>query len=187
MKKIKVTPYIKIMEKFNLTREEVESEATAKNVSLPDNCFDEVTMDKKEATRGRPKKEEPIVELDNDTILELAESSLLEKKVKSEVKKSEVKKPVKNSVVEDDEDNEESVCLRKFKFQNVLYYKRDNNGFIYDYAITRALLANGEDIHHIGIWNKNENRIDRIDNVDWGVTSSVEGDSEEEEEEEEYE
>jgi hypothetical protein len=189
IKKIKITPYLKIMEKLNLTRDEVETEAAAKNVSLTDNCFDEVTMDKKETTRGRPKKEEPIVELENDNILELVESNLFDEKSevtnsevkKSEVKKSKVKKPkvekpkVKKSV----EDDEESIHLSKFKFENVKYYKDNKNGFIYDFKTTPKLLANNEEINHIGIWNENENRIDMIIWDD----SSVDGNSEGEEEE----
>jgi hypothetical protein len=71
--KNKLTPYVKIMKKLNLTREQVETAALEQGITLPESCFvvpekKSAKVEKMQKSRGRPKKDEIFVEL-NDTDL----------------------------------------------------------------------------------------------------------------------
>ena len=108
--KNKVVPYVKIMKNLNLTREQVEEEATNQGIVLPESIFEEVLPKEKVSRRGRPKKQDIEVVLnetdqfvrdvleqevksldelmDNETVSNLTEESS-EKKVRPKLTKEE--------------------------------------------------------------------------------------------------
>jgi len=76
----KPTPYVKIMKKYNLSKEQVMEEAGKQNVSIDEKHFDSVDTTsskrgrpkgeekpKKEGKKGRPKKEKKVIELEGET------------------------------------------------------------------------------------------------------------------------
>ena len=87
----KVVPYVKIMKKLKITREEVLEAATSQGITVDEIHFEEQTQKrgrpkaepavKKEAgKKGRPRKEKPVIEIQEDNHTALFESLLLEAK-----------------------------------------------------------------------------------------------------------
>ena len=91
----KVVPYVKIMKKLKITREEVLEEAVSQGITVNEIHFEEPTEKrgrpkaepavKKEAgKKGRPRKEKPVIEIQDDNHTDLFESLLLEAKEEAE-------------------------------------------------------------------------------------------------------
>ena len=93
----KVVPYVKIMKKLKITREEVLEAAVSQGITVDEIHFEEQTQKrgrpkaepavKKEAgKKGRPRKEKPVIEIQEDNHTDLFESLLLEAKEEVEAK-----------------------------------------------------------------------------------------------------
>ena len=96
----KVVPYVKIMKKLKITREEVLETAASQGITVNEIHFEEPTQKrgrpkaepavKKEAgKKGRPRKEKPVIEIQEENHTDLFESLLMEAKEEAEVEAKE--------------------------------------------------------------------------------------------------
>ena len=130
----KQVAYAKVMEKFGYTKDQVLEEAGKLGITIDERHFDEVTVEAKKSApksakivkepsstgkKGRPKKPETVVEIDegSEEVTDLFASLVLENAGKSE------KKAKKPKVVVDEEEDEAEAAAAKIAVEKAMKKK----------------------------------------------------------------
>ena len=157
---IKVLPYINIMEKLNLTKEEVIREANRLDITIPDDQFVKVKK-----TRGRPKKQ--ILNV-SDTESEKSVNDDEQKKVKKRGRPKKEKKEVKVDIGK-------AAAASMFNFEKIKT-EHQNNELIeitvtkkriknkdYLISISNNKLFDIETHEEVGYWNEATEQIEELE------------------------
>ena len=171
--------YSKIMEKFDYTREQVEKEASSQNIKIDERHFmqsdggkrgrpksvnesaQKEETPKPKGVKGRPRKEQKVVEVISSSSGDLFEELIKQSEAKDETK-IEATDEHEDEDEDEDEDEEETDVVNRITYEGKKYLKSKNTGVIYN-----------EEQDVVGKWIES--------------TSTIEFFDEEEEEEEEEE